>query len=158
MTERPPVLFLDAPKPCAECGEPTITKKVGPRMRQALHVSCDKRLAEELDDREFVGLLSELAGTLGHLRAVPTPLPTFPEVGPCLKCFTPTRRYGPHGSTRCHHCDPRKPRMSDQLPLFPIVVCGCGHRYPGIGTLDPCPACLTSPDDEHDCPLREEAR
>lgn len=42
----------------------------------------------------------------------------------------------------------------DAPPLFPLIVCECGHRQLGVEPGDPCPACLVSPDDEHDCLLR----
>lgn len=159
---RPPLRFLDTPKPCAVCKIPTVTVKHGKGMSQALHVSCDRRPAEELEDREVVELLALISAELGPVRMLLPPRPTQLDVGPCTNCLAPTRRYGEHGTANCHNCDPRKPRLMDdhlrQLPLFPILACDCGHRYPGIsGSLqDPCPDCLVSPDDHHDCPLRVE--
>lgn len=162
---RPPVNFLDIPQPCRECGEPTVTKKVGPLMRQPLHLGCDKRLVTDvLEPDELVDVLALLSNELGPLRANPpaSPARAF-EIGPCVRCRRPTRRYGWHGSCYCHHCDEKVSPLNDQLSLFPLASCKCGHVIPALEPGEPCPTCMADREEPHDCALhlldeKEDAR
>lgn len=147
-----PVKFLDEPQPCVKCGLPTVTRKVGKGARQPMHVSCDNRPNGELSSTQLVDVLANLANALGPVRVVGPPPPQPEDIGPCLRCQRPTRRYGTAGRPFCHHCDEESPRMFTQLELWPVGVCDCGHLIPGAEQDEPCPVCLE--DNHHDCPLQ----
>lgn len=147
--------FLDEWQPCRRCGLPTITKKAGGRI--PLHVACDPRaVAEEVSAEQLVDVLSMLANALGPVRHVGPALLAPPDIGPCLRCGRSTRRYGAAGRPFCHRCDEGSPPLVDQLELFPIGECACGHLLPGAIPDEPCPVCLGGgPDEEpHDCPVQ----
>jgi hypothetical protein len=149
-----PVTFLPGPQPCAVCGQPTVTRKTGKRMRQPLHPGCDRRPVPALELYELVEVLTTLSNALGPLHLDAPPPPARPDqIGPCTRCRRPCRRYGEHAVTLCHRCDERTPPLT-QLPLFPLGRCVCDHVQTVAEEYEPCPECLADPRRPHDCPVR----
>lgn len=99
-----PIKFLHEPEACRKCGTPTVTLKVGGRT--PLHVMCDTRPVPDMDAREFVDeVLTVLANVLGPVTMNPTTPQIRPkDIGFCVTCRRPTRRYGPWATPLCPHC------------------------------------------------------
>lgn len=101
---------------------------------------------------EFVDAIATLADTFGPVTLMPktTPAAQPDEIGPCVVCGRPTRRYGPAGHATCHTCDQRTPPIVAEL--LPLGECGCGHQILIKEEGEPCPNCLDDDLDPHDCP------
>lgn len=100
--------WLAAPTPCRECGLLTETIKIGGRL--PMHVSCDPRAALLPADPLAMANAMYLFGTrldadMRRKFSPADPEMTPEEIGPCVRCRRPTRRYGPYARLLCSYCD-----------------------------------------------------